>query len=346
VADLDALAEAARTSGAPGLVVARREANGTRFGSAGLADIDSDTRPGAATQFNVGSVGKTFTAALVLALVNDGQLDLDEPVERHLAEVSVGPTILLRHLLQHTSGLRDFFAEPEFQASLHEDPGKRWAIDDLLELALRGPPEPPGTRWSYSNTNYVLLWLLIERVGGSPLPDQLRERLTAPLGLNGTGFGRSSASSQLARGYMPAENPFRPAASGLVDATALTASLGYPDAFVSTPGDVARFLEALLGGTLLPPKLRSELLDAVPASGVECDAYGLGIELISSLFGTTSSPCGSAWGHLGLTPGYTTIALSREDGTRQVVLVANAGFIGTQAWEALAGAAWTAFCED
>jgi D-alanyl-D-alanine carboxypeptidase len=344
VADLDALAEAARASGAPGVVVARRDAGETACGAAGTADIDSGVPLDASAPFNVGSVGKTFVAALVLELVGDGRLDLNEPADAYLdGEVSVGPAVRLRDLLQHTSGVRDFYAVPEFLAAALEDPRRRWPVDDLLELVLEGPSEPPGT-WSYSNTNYLLLWRVIERVGGSP--PELWKRLATPLDLQGTQLGAAAAAEGLVRGYMPADNPFLPAEHGLVDATELTTSRVYPPAVVSTAPDVAHFLDALLGGTILSPELRRELLDAIPADGVECDAYGLGIGRISSFFGTTASSCGPAWGHLGLAFGYSTIALSREDGTRQVVLLANIGMIDEDAWEPLAEAAWTAFCGD
>jgi D-alanyl-D-alanine carboxypeptidase len=344
VAGLDALAESARASGAPGVVVARRDAGETACGTAGTADIDSDIPLDASAPFNVGSVGKTLVATLVLGLVGDGQLDLNDPAEAHLGgELSIGPAVRLRDLLQHTSGVRDFYAVPEVLDAALNDPRHRWAVDDLLALVLEGPSEPPGT-WSYSNTNYLLLWRVIERVGGSPA--ELWKRLAAPLDLRGTHLGANSAPEGLVHGYMPADNPFLPAEHGLVDATELTASRVYPPAVASTAPDVARFLEALLGGTLLSPELRRELLDAVPADGVECDAYGLGIARISSFFGTTASSCGSAWGHLGLAFGYSTIALSREDGTRQVVLLANIGMIDEEAWQPLAEAAWTAFCGD
>lgn len=343
---LAALAESARASGAPGVILARRDADETSWGSAGTADIDSGVSIDAAHQFYVASIGKMFIAALVLALVDDGRLDLDEPVGAHLR--GVGPIdagVRLRDLLQHTSGLRDFYAQPEFVKAAIENPRHRWTFDDLLELVLSEPSEPAGTSWSYSTTNYLLLWLAIEHVGGSPA-DQLRERLAEPLGLHGTHLGRVGAADSLARGYMPADNPFAPGADGLVDATDLTARLAYPDALVSTPADVARFLGALLDGTLLPPELRGELLTVVPSDWEESEAYGLGIARTSSFFGTSASPCGYAWGHLGLAAGYTTVALSREDGTRQVVLVANIGLIGEEAWHPLAGAAWAAFCGD
>jgi D-alanyl-D-alanine carboxypeptidase len=345
VADLDALAEAARVSGAPGVVLARRDAGKTSCGSAGTADIEACSPIDSASQFYVASVGKTFLGSVVLALVHEGQLDLDEPVDSYLSDVGpIHEGVQLRHLLQHTSGLRDFYGEPEFFEATRENPGHRWAFNDLLELVLSGSSEPPGTRWSYSTTNYLLLWLVLEHVGGTSAPDLFRRRITEPLGLHDTSLGRPVAE-KLARGYMPADNALLPGGHGLVDASELTPTLAYPDATVSTPADVTCFLEALLDGTLLPPILRRQLLAAVPADGVECDAYGLGIARTSSFFGTSPSPCGPAWGHLGLAPGYTTIALSREDGSRQVVLAANIGLIGADAWHPLAEAAWSAFCQ-
>jgi D-alanyl-D-alanine carboxypeptidase len=339
VVDLDALAEAALACGAPGVIVARREGGETVFGAAGAGDVESGTRVDPMNAFYAGSVGKTFLAALVLELVRDSGLDLDGPADAYLDE-ALGQDIRLRHLLQHTSGLPDFYAAPEFLARWIEDPGYRWAVEDLLELALRGPREPPGA-WSYSNTNFLLLWLVVEHVAGSPRT--LWQRLAAPLGLHGTELGGLPADGAVARGYMPAENPFRPAASGLVDATDLT-TLAYPGATVSTADDIARFLEALLDGTLLTPELRRELLTTVATDWAESDAYGLGIERITSFYGTSPSTCGPAWGHLGLAPGCTTIALSREDGSGQVVLMANMGFIAGHAWQPLAEAVWGAFC--
>ena len=343
--ELEALAEAALACGAPGVVVARREGGETVVGAAGAKDVESGTRLDPTTQFYVGSVGKTFLAALVLALVQDQKLDLDEPAAAHLDGIGpIDEAVRVRDLLRHTSGLPDFYGEPRFLEALVEDPQRRWALDDLLELVL-GAADPPGTGWSYSNTNYVLLGLIVERVGGSPPADQLRERIAEPLGLEGTQLG-GGVSDMLARGYMPPDNPFLPAEQGLVDATELGMSIPYLAPLVSTPADVARFLEALLDGTLLRPELRRELLAAVPADWDESEAYGLGIARISSFYGTRASPCGHAWGHLGLAPGYTTIALSREDGTRQVVLAANIGLVAEEAWHPLADAAWAAFCGE
>ena len=113
---------------------------------------------------------------------------------------------------------------------------------------------------------------------------------------------------------------------------------------VSTPGDVARFLEALLGGDVLPAGLRAEMLRTVPSDWPETDEYGLGIGRVTSLMRTVASPCGPAWGHLGFSAGYITVALASEDGSRQVVVTANWHVMTEEFWEPLGKLIWSAYC--
>ena len=113
---------------------------------------------------------------------------------------------------------------------------------------------------------------------------------------------------------------------------------------VSTARDLARFLRALLGGELLPPALRAELLSTVVSDWEESDGYGLGIEEVTSIQGKADSPCGSAWGHLGFSTGYTTIALARRNGDRQVVICLNAYVMSDETWVALGQLAWACLC--
>jgi D-alanyl-D-alanine carboxypeptidase len=134
-------------------------------------------------------------------------------------------------------------------------------------------------------------------------------------------------------------------APGWTDAALLTQALAFgADALVSTPSDVARFLQALLGGELLRPESAAELVRVVPADGVEFDAYGLGIGELSSLLGVARSPCGGAWGHLGLAPGHTTVALTRRDASRQVVFAVDQGLLPPAALGQLGDAVWRTFC--
>jgi D-alanyl-D-alanine carboxypeptidase len=174
-----------------------------------------------------------------------------------------------------------------------------------------------------------------------PLREALRTRLAEPLGLTDTALP-PLAGRPTADGHMAPNNWLAP---GQTDSAFLTQALAYgADALVSTPSDVARFLEALLGGELLGPASAAEVLGTVPADGVEFDAFGLGIGELSSLLGIAPSPCGSAWGHLGLGFGHTTVALSRRDGSRQAVLAVDHGVLAPAVWAQLGNVVWRAFC--
>jgi len=100
----------------------------------------------------------------------------------------------------------------------------------------------------------------------------------------------------------------------------------------------------MLGGDLLAPHLRAELLDAVVSDWEESDRYGLGIEEVSSVMGLERSPCGPAWGHFGFGFGYTTIALASEDGSRRVVICMNSLVASEEAWELLGRLVWSSYC--
>jgi D-alanyl-D-alanine carboxypeptidase len=113
---------------------------------------------------------------------------------------------------------------------------------------------------------------------------------------------------------------------------------------VSTARDVARFLQALLGGELLSPAMRAEMLRTVPSDWEESDGYGLGIEEVTSLWGLEKSTCGSAWGHFGFGIGYTTIALASETGDRQVVVMFNTHPMSEETWTVLGRLVWPLYC--
>lgn len=262
------LARQALAAGASGAVVAVREDAATAVGTAGDG-------MNTCTRFHFGSIGKTFLAALVLGLVDEGRLELDAPLALYLPDtVANAGAIRLRHLLQHTSGLRDFLQEESFLASALRQPDRRLEPAAVLELVADDPLFAPGAAWAYASTNYLVLALVVEAVAHVPLREALRTRLAEPLGLTETELP-PLAGRPTADGQMTPDNWLAP---GRTDATLLTQALAYgADALVSTPSDVARFLEALLGGELLRPASAAELVRAVPADGVEFDAYGLGI---------------------------------------------------------------------
>ena len=341
---LDDHLDAVLAAGIPG-VVARAVAPGAVWEkAAGIADLEGQASLTPRHRFRIGSVTKVFVATVVLQLVGEGVLRLDDQV----GPIAEGVT--LRQLLNHTSGLPDHAGDLD---SLLEPYRRNRAYrQDLtpraaLELVHAKPRLfPPGTGWSYSSGNYLVLGLLVEETTGATLREELRARIVEPLGLEATDLPDAvRPSADLARAYLPPDNPLLPdPGPGPVDVTEIQPFGWGGGEMVSTARDVARFLQALLGGELLAPGLRAELLSTVASDWEESVGYGLGIEEVSSLMGVADSPCGTAWGHLGFSFGYTTIALASETGDRQVVILANTLLWSDVAWSALGGLTWACYC--
>lgn len=334
--------EAVVASGVPGAAALAVGPRGRVAEAAGVADVSTREALTVDHRFRIGSVTKIFVAALVLRLVADGLLDLDQDAAPFVEGVTV------RQLLNHTSGLDDYDFDWE---PYRGDPARRWALDprDELQLALEKPRLfAPGEGWAYHGSNYLALRLVVEEATGSCLRDSLRERVFAPLGLRETDLVERPLRGDCAHGYFPAENPIWPDRADAIDVTEIDVPFhGAGGGIVSTPGEIAILLRALLGGDLLPDRLRAEMLDAVDSDWAETDRYGLGIGEITSLMGRQRSSCGAAWGHLGFSIGYVAIALSSEDGARQVVICANghpaeadeAAFL-----DAVGRLAWSLYC--
>jgi D-alanyl-D-alanine carboxypeptidase len=334
--------EAAVQSGLPGAVAVAAGPGFRWEEAAGTADVESHAPMMPAHRFRVGSVTKTFVAALVLQLADEGALELGGGVEPIVNGVTV------RQLLNHTSGVPDLFDDlVEFFEPYREDPTRRFELGprEMLALALKKPRLfPPGEGWSYSSSGYTALGLLVEHVTGSSLREELKRRIFEPLGLEATDLPDDQArASGLARGYLPPDNPLVPSPR-VLDVTELDFPSWAGGGIVSSAGDIARFLQALLGGELLPAGARAELQKTVPSSWEESDAYGLGIEVMTSLMGMSPSPCGPAWGHLGFGLGYTTIALASEDGERQVVVLTNGIVVSDEPWQPLGRLVWAGYC--
>jgi D-alanyl-D-alanine carboxypeptidase len=213
---------------------------------------------------------------------------------------------------------------------------------ELVAVSRDLPRGEPG-RWGYSNTNYVLLGLVIEAVAGTSVERELQERIIAPLDL------RSTASSTMhvdlptsARGYLAPANPIFPSkGSEFVDVTDVGSTWAWP-ALVSDADDLARFFEGLLGGELLPASMVDAMVDGVDTDWVESEKYGLGIEQISSVMGVSDSPLGTFWGHFGLGLGHTAVALASRDGRRRTVVMVNRGVLDDETWRAIGDVAWMA----
>jgi D-alanyl-D-alanine carboxypeptidase len=308
-------------AGVPGAVLLVRDGSRTIRLASGYSVVAGrvPARPG--DRFRIGSVTKSFVSTVVLQLVGEGKLKLDDTVEHVLpGRVRGGEGITVRQLLQHTSGLHDYLADPRIiRPYLNGNLGYAWTPRRLLEIANDHEPDfRPGTSWKYSNTNYLVLGLIVEKVTGNTLAGELRRRVIDRAGLHSTTFDtRPTIAGRHMHGYFPLNKQ-------LTDLSDLSPTAAWAaGAIVSTADDVARFYRALLQGRLLRADLLREMEKTVPM-GVPSNAYGLGFWRTGTMaLSRTPFPCGAAWGHNGDWIGYNTNAFSSKDGTRQFVLFAN-----------------------
>jgi D-alanyl-D-alanine carboxypeptidase len=308
-ADLQALTRGLVKDGAPGALVYVRTPSGVRSAAAGFANLAPRARMRASHRYRVASVTKTFVATVVLQLEAEGKLRVDDSVERWLpGVVPNGGSITLRELLNHTSGLFDYIKDKRLGEAIYADPGRQWDPREILAVALlHGPLFLPGTNWSYSNTNYILLGLVIEVVTGHKLADEFQTRIFEPLALDATSFPMgTSIDGAFAHGYLG------PAGS-LVDMTVLDPSVAWAaGGIVSNARDLTKFYSSLFTGRLLPAAQLNDMKTGFPVVGV----YGLGLQI-------TSTKCGWAFGHIGDFPGYRNIVWATSNGRRVAVAMIN-----------------------
>lgn len=297
-----ALARARADSKAPGaLLYVNIPGHGSYSGASGVADLAAGTPLAPGARVRVASLTKPFVAVVALQLVQEGWLLLDHTVERWLPGlVRGGDRITVRQLLRHTSGLPDYLSDG-IVGQTRRSPERTWAPQELVARAMGRPalfvPGTPG-RWAYSNTNYILLGLIIERVTGNALELELRQRIIEPLGLRGTTLAPPTADpGDLAHGYV-----------GRSDYTALNMSVAWAaGGLISTVDDLGRFEQALLGGALLRPETLAMMLDCGGtggAWGVADLAYGMGIMRRTLPAAGLAPETRLALGHTGALGGY------------------------------------------
>ncbi|MFE3111972.1 serine hydrolase domain-containing protein [Kitasatospora indigofera] len=316
-----ALADIVAAGGSTAALAEVREGARTTWrGTTGTADLATRAPVRADGYFRIGSITKTFVATVVLQLAGEGRLRLDDTVEHLLpGTVPGGSGITLRQLLNHTSGIPDYTDDPRFELENEADVLRwvgtgRWATyrpRQLVDIATAHPVLfPPGSGWSYSNTNYVLAGMVVERLTGRSWEEEVRRRILLPLGLTRTSFPRSSpfVPEPHAHGYFSLS-------TGPVDVTLQSASGGSAaGSGISTTADLDRFLAALLGGRLLRPAELAEMQRTVEVRpGV---GYGLGLQRMDS-------PCGPLFGHTGSVEGFQAALVGSQDGGRQIALSYN-----------------------
>jgi D-alanyl-D-alanine carboxypeptidase len=273
----------------PALSVAIIFPDGTTWtGSSGYADLATRTPVGDDTAFAIASVSKTFTSALILALRDEGRIDLEAPVITYLPELALNRRITVHQLLDHTSGLADFFIGPKIDKALMGDRAKAWS--SAMAMGYVGKRYfAPGRGWHYSNTNYLLLGLIAERVSGESLAVQLRTRFFDRLGLEDT-FEQigETPRTPMAHGYrLRTANDKNPKdlsdGSAIVPFTSVITAAGAAGSIASTPLDLARWARALYtGGAITPASVASMIGDTyVTATAHATIPYGLGVQALT-----------------------------------------------------------------
>ena len=318
--DLKAIIQELVDAGYPGALAAKTDKDGNAVGvTAGKGNLATGEAPPLDGEVRIGSNTKTFVAVVIMKMVEEGKVKLDEPVETYLPGLIKGQgvdgkKITVRQLLQHTSGLPEYIDESavDYFGTRNDYVSPR----DLLDTALARPAQfAPGAKFAYTNTNYIVLGLLAERVGKRPIAEQIEVKIVKPLGLKHTympGPGEKTLRGKHPRGYHTRDN--KP--GKLEDITDLNPSMAWTaGAMVSTPSELNKFAQSIHDGTLLRQKSIAEMKKGVSAPEVGGE-YGLGIY-------SQKLSCGVAWGHNGGIPGYATSVLVGPNG--------NAGMIATNA---------------
>lgn len=286
----------------------------------GKADVASATPMALNSSFPVASVTKSFTVTLLLQLVQLGALGLDDKVGRYIAGVPNGDLIGLADLAGNQSGLADYSAQPAFLEAFLQDTLRVWTPRQLVDIAFAVPPAfLPGEQYQYSNTNTVLLGMVIEAVMRQPLGDVLAAQIFRPLALSGTSYPSTFDLPP------PTPTPYSvDTATGVVDdqPPISPTSLAGSGAIASTLADLLVWGDALGSGSLLTPALQSVRKSRARAvtNGPEYDNYGLGIGQIGNWWGHTGSGVGFQIATMNLASRSATVSVmvnATPDGSRK-----------------------------
>lgn len=322
---LQSQVNAIEKTGTVGVLAESNGPSGRQYAMAGTADLTTKAPVAPGDTFRIGSSTKTFVATVMLQLVAEGRISLDDTVDHWLPGVvsgqgNDGRRITLRQMLQHTAGLYDYTADlPEVTSTAgfrtdrftHDDP------EQLVAIAMRHKPYfAPGTGWRYSNTDYILAGMIIQRVTGHTWRQEVEQRIITPLEMRNTTV--PDDNPYLTGPHMRGYSNF--GSGPAIDVTDVDMSWGgAAGELISTTADLARFYQALIGGQLLPAAQLHEMQTTVPVNAEFNSAwpgarYGLGLMWIPLTCG------GGYWSHGGDANGYSTRDGVTPDGKRAVVV--------------------------
>ncbi|MFI6404553.1 serine hydrolase domain-containing protein [Streptomyces sp. NPDC050548] len=325
---------AAVQDGVPGVTATVRDGGTTWSTTAGVGNLRTGAPRSADDRYRIGSITKAFVSTVLLQLEAEGRLSLDDTVEKWLPGVvqgngNDGGKITVRQLLNHTSGIYNYTEDDGFgRAYFTKDGFFQHRYDtktpaDLVAIAMAHKPDfAPGTSWHYSNTNYVLAGMVVQKVTGRSYATEIRDRIINPLHLKATSLPGTKVTvpSPSSHAYSKlAEETTGPT----YDVTKLNPSIASSAGeMISDSADLDRFYSALLRGKLLPPKQLKEMQTTVPAGDSPTTRYGLGIADISL-------PCGvHLWGHDGGIHGSSSVVAATPDGRHSLAFNFNGDWSG------------------
>src|SRR5215213_4285844 len=324
--DLDAaLKKSFKESDAPGVVAAVQTPQYTWVSTLGVADRASGEPMTPEVHHRIGSITKTFTAALLLKAANEGLLSLDDTIDQYIKGVPNGDKITLHQMSDMTSGIASYTEDDQWVKEWSSDPTRVWSPEQMARIGIKESPLfDPGSAWFYSNTNYVLLGLVLEQVSGKPIDQLYQKEIIEPLDLKETSFpGTSSAIPE------PYDHGYtlqgKSSGSKPTDSTHWSPSGAWTAGeMISTVNDLLVYGRALgTGKGLLSPQMQKERLDSFvddvpplnqpPLKGDLAYGIGLGKD--------------HGWvGHNGEIPGYNTYLFYHPDIDAVVVVLVNSDY--------------------
>ncbi|MDQ0760847.1 serine hydrolase domain-containing protein [Streptomyces canus] len=325
---------AAVRDGVPGVTLTAKDGGSTWSTTAGVGNLKTHAPRSADDRYRVGSITKTFVSTVLLQLEAEGRLSLDDTVEKWLPGVvhgngHDGSRITVRQILNHTSGIFTYTADETFGRTYFLKDGfleHRYDTktpEQLVAIAMAHQPDfAPGTSWNYSNTNYVVAGMVIQKVTGRSYGEEIRHRIIDPLHLIATSVPgtRVTVPQPSSRAYSKLAQT---ATGPTYDVTRLNPSLASSSGeMISDSADLDRFYAALLKGRLLPPKQLKEMKTTVPVEGIPNAGYGLGLI-------DRELSCGvHVWGHDGGIHGSNSVAVTTADGRHSVAFNFNGDWSG------------------
>jgi D-alanyl-D-alanine carboxypeptidase len=250
------------------------------------------------TLLSVGSITKTFVAALISRLVEAGTIGLDDPLSKYVPTFTNASKITIRQLLDHTSGIRDLFKVKAMNSAILANKSATWTADKVLSQ-IGSQLYAPGSHYYYSNTEYVLLGKVIEKATGKSVSSQIRTDFLTPLGMTHTFMQtEEQVTGPEAHGYMRKGSTVTNAAGKMIPFTSEVTAVGPAGAYVSTASDLAVWANALYGGYVLDEAGLASMVDiSATAKFKPRYPYGLGLE-------ATTIDGQAAWGHRGHLDGF------------------------------------------